>query len=115
MPFKFADIFFVAFALFACLIFLLKPYGTESKQLVLLSGDKKIILPYIDGVVHLKDITGKNMLLEVKNGSATMISSSCSDKICINSGKIDKCGEAIICMPNETAVMIDCLGDNYED
>lgn len=110
MGFKLADIFFTAAAACVSLFFILRPPGDKPKRLLLLTGDKRITLPFTDGVIDLKKYTGRPMTLEVKDGGARMTDSSCPDKVCINSGRIDDCGHMIICMPNGAAVMIDCAG-----
>lgn len=110
MRFRLADVFFVAAAVCVSLFFILKPAGDQPKRLLLLTGERKITLPFMNGEIDLKKYTGRNMTLEVKDGGAMMKNSSCPDKICIKAGRIESCGDMIICMPNGTAVMIDCKG-----
>ena len=115
MPIKLTDIFVILIAVAASIFFLLRPQTGDFKRLTLIHGDEKILLPYLDGIVNLKEYTGKNMLLEIVQGKARITHSDCPDKICVKSGFIDKCGEALVCMPNETAVIIECRDKDYEN
>lgn len=51
-----------------------------------LNKDGEIILPH-------------NTVI-IKDGKAYMKDADCSDKTCINQGKISKVGEAVVCLPN---------------
>ena len=47
------------------------------------------------------------MIFTVLNGKISVTESDCHDKICIRTGSISRVGEAIICVPNRTAVTIE--------
>jgi len=61
------------------------------------SKDKNSILT-IEG-------TKGNLLLNIENKKARVISSSCTHKTCINSGSIAFPGESIVCIPNELMIL----------
>lgn len=47
----------------------------------------------------------------VENGEIYVADSTCSDKVCIRSGRISKSGEGIICAPNRVSIEIDGKSD----
>jgi hypothetical protein len=47
------------------------------------------------------------MVLQIRNGSAKVISSSCKHKTCMNHGIINRAGQNIICIPNRIRVSIE--------
>jgi len=44
--------------------------------------------------------------IKVHNGGVEMIESSCSDKICVQSGHIKKSSDRIVCMPNKVVIKV---------
>lgn len=53
----------------------------------------------------------ENVIIEVNGGKIRVLSSDCTDKICMHNGFISKVGESIICMPNKLIIEI---RSNYE-
>lgn len=53
----------------------------------------------------------ENVIIEVDGGKIRVLSSDCTDKICMHNGFISKVGESIICMPNKLIIEI---RSNYE-
>lgn len=55
--------------------------------------------------------TDREIVLEhntavIKDGKAFMLSADCKNQICVNSGKISKRGECIVCLPNRVILEI---------
>lgn len=48
-----------------------------------------------------------DMVFTVLNGKISVTESGCHDKICVRTGSISRAGEAIICVPNRTAVTLE--------
>ena len=48
-----------------------------------------------------------NVVIEVKEGRVRVVESSCFQKICVNTGWINKPGQNIICLPNKVLVTIE--------
>lgn len=48
-----------------------------------------------------------DMVFTVLDGKISVTESGCHDKICVRTGSISRAGEAIICVPNRTAVTIE--------
>ena len=52
------------------------------------------------------------VVVVVKNGEIYVTQSTCTDKVCMRSGKASKTGEGIICAPNRVSIQID--GNNAD-
>ena len=48
-----------------------------------------------------------NVVIACENGEIYVKESTCTDKVCMRSGKISKSGEGIICAPNRVSIEID--------
>lgn len=48
-----------------------------------------------------------NVVIACENGEIYVKESTCTDKVCMRSGKISKSGEGIICAPNRVSIQID--------
>lgn len=66
-------------------------YGVYS-----LSEDRNIEVA--DGE-HINHIT-------IKDGAVSMVSSSCANQVCVNTGAISRAGQTIVCLPNRVIVEI---------
>ena len=53
-----------------------------------------------------RTVVVNNVVVEVSRSGAKIISSTCSDKLCVNSGEINKAGELIYCAPQGVLVRI---------
>lgn len=52
-----------------------------------------------------------NVVIACENGEVFVTESTCTDKVCMRSGKISKSGEGIICAPNRVSIEIDGKSD----
>ncbi len=59
--------------------------------------------------VHSRGITLK---IDVSNGFVSVVSSSCPDHVCEQTGKISRSGQAIICIPAQVVIEISGEGGN---
>lgn len=67
-------------------------------------NEKKIDLPENS----IFDVYGKegSIKVEISGRKVRILDSSCPNKICVNSGWINKNGESIICLPNRAIIKI---------
>ncbi len=105
------DIILIAVVLVVAIAGLLVFYLTQK------SGDTVVVT--IDGVIYneyplnkdievdIPGINGGTNHLVIKDGFADMTDADCPDKICVDSRKISKTGESIICLPNKVVVKIE--------
>lgn len=69
----------------------------EIVKIVNLTDTNNIIVNGYDG--------GTNTVV-IENGTVYMTEADCPDKICVNTGKISKIGETIVCLPHRVVVEI---------
>ena len=55
--------------------------------------------------ISLEDY-GVNIILRLQNSHIQFLSSDCPDKVCINSGILQKENDMAVCLPNKTSVVI---------
>ncbi len=55
------------------------------------------------------------VVIVISNGEAFVTESTCTDKVCVRSGKITREGEGIICAPNRVSVEINGENKNAPD
>lgn len=87
-----------------CIIALLLFLPKKSGQTVIITQDNSVLyrLPLgTDKTVQLDNCTVK-----IENGFAFMESSNCGNQICVNTGKISKTGEQVICLPNKVIIEV---------
>lgn len=91
----------------AAAYFLTGIFSSDETRAVITRGGETV------GVVSLRQDgeysfpeTG-DMVFTVLNGKISVTESGCHDKICVRTGSISRAGEAIICVPNRTAVTIE--------
>ena len=88
---------------------------SESGEYVKVSVDGVVL-----GVYSLSDereisLNGGTNVLKIENGSAFIVSADCPDHTCVNTGKISKVGQSIICLPNKVTVTVIGNADNGVD
>ena len=54
------------------------------------------------------------MVFTVRGGAVSVTESGCGDRICVRTGAISHTGEAIICVPNKTAVTVEGSGTDVD-
>lgn len=59
-----------------------------------------------DTVYTIHTENGEKNVLEIKNGSAQIISADCPDKLCVHQKKISKQGETLVCLPHKVVVSV---------
>ena len=60
-----------------------------------------------DYTFEVKSENGGVNTIQVKDGKIGVISADCPDKICVNTGKITKAGESVICVPAHVSVTVE--------
>ena len=51
----------------------------------------------------------------IKDGSVSMIFSDCKNQVCVNTGKVSKTSQSIVCLPNKVMVEIESGGEPEYD
>ena len=88
---------------FVLSIVLLIPFSKQGSRVVV-KQDNKII--YNESININKTVdTGANTVI-IKDGVVYISDATCKNQVCVNTGKISKKGESIICLPNKVIVEI---------
>lgn len=90
----------VAFVLSMVLLFFFSKQGSR----VVIKQDNEIIYDKSIGINETVD-TGTNTVI-ISDGVVYMSDATCKNQICVNTGKISKKGESIVCLPNKVIVEI---------
>ncbi len=94
----------------------LLPLGQGAGTRVVVSSDDRIIFVAPldkDQRIELDGPLGIT-ILQIKNGGARVISSPCTQKICIGMGEARHAGDLLACVPNQLVIRIEGDG-NGED
>lgn len=90
----------MAVVLSIALLFSFSKKGTN----VVIKQDDKVIY---DNSINVNETiqTGTNTII-IRDGEVYVSEANCKNQICVNSGKISKKGESIVCLPNKVIVEI---------
>lgn len=58
-------------------------------------------------IIFISDGDGCCVEIEVADGRARVLSSTCPDKICVGCGWLENKGESAVCLPNKVVVRIE--------
>ena len=85
-------------------IVIVKVDGTVVKELPLNQDDEFTVSGFQGGI---------NSII-IRNGSVLASDADCPDKLCVKTGKINRAGETIVCLPHRVVVEIkmDSVSDN---
>lgn len=103
------DIILILLVLVVCAVgfFLINSGDTGTDATIKVDGEVVATISLnSDGEYSFEGVT-----VSVENGEILVKSSTCSDKVCVNSGKISKSGEGIICAPNRFSIEINGKGN----
>ncbi len=90
-------------AAFVLSVILLITFSKQGSRVVI-KQDNEII--YDESISINKTVKTDTNTVVIKDGVVYMSDASCKNQICVNSGKISKKGESIVCLPNKTVVQI---------
>ena len=66
-----------------------------------------------DASYTINGANGGTNLLVIEDGTARIEEASCPDGICVNTGRISRSGQSIVCLPNKVVVeIISAQGDD---
>ena len=74
-------------------------------KVVVVKQDNKIV--YSGDLSKNNTITLEHNTVCIEGGKAYMEDSDCKNRICINTGKISKSGETVVCLPNRVIIEIE--------
>lgn len=108
------DFIAVAAVLLVALALFLAPLSaSNSAQYVKIIADGKEQLVSIhEDREYIISSNGHSLTVNIEDGEASILHSTCSDKVCVNSGKINRGGEVVVCAP--ALVSIEIVGETEE-
>lgn len=101
------DIAFIAAVLAAAAVYWsAKIFSGDQPYAVISKGGETVAEIPLDSFGDYAFPETGDMVFTVGNDGIFVSESGCPDKICMRTGKISRTGEAIICVPNRTAVTV---------
>ena len=88
---------------FVLSIVLLIPFSKQGSRVVV-KQDNKIV--YNESININKTVDTPTNTVIIKDGIVYISDATCKNQVCVNTGKISKKGESIICLPNKVIVEI---------
>ncbi len=88
---------------FVLSIVLLIPFSKQGSRVVV-KQDNKIV--YNESININKTVDTPTNTVIIKDGIVYISNATCKNQVCVNTGKISKKGESIICLPNKVIVEI---------
>lgn len=110
------DAVILCIILLLTLLWLLIPRITgPSGAYAVITADGEVIarIPLGENGTYTFPETG-DMVFTVENGSVAVTSSGCGDMTCVRTGVVSSPGEAIVCVPNKTAVTVEGAEDSAD-
>jgi len=111
---KIGDIIVIAAVIFASLALLCFSLFLRSDNAVLLVsyGDSEVCYDLDEDRVITVENNGHTLIIEIKEGKASVISSTCDGQDCVNMGAIPSAHTSIACLP--ARVFIKIISDGVE-
>lgn len=80
----------------------------EGKEVLVKVGNRPVqkVSLRMDKRINVEGEKG-SVVIEVKEGRVRVVESSCFQKICVNTGWINKPGQNIVCLPNKVLITIE--------
>lgn len=105
---KIADILIIVLLLaFSMLPLINLLYSSSDDTLVKITSGERVTYHSLDMQREQKiENNGHTLTVKIAEGSVSVISSDCEDKICKQSGSISRVGSAIVCLPADTVIEI---------
>ena len=106
------DLIIIITILILCgVLFAIKGTSSAGNSFVVTVNGKSVFEESLNGEYLEKNFNGVTICRE--NGAVFIKSSSCKDKICVRTGKIQKKGESAVCVPNGVVVTIKGTSNNH--
>ena len=108
MKLKILDFTAVFFSVCVIIAFSILVYGDKNgePEVFIQSREGTFIYPLKeDRIINVSGPIGTTVI-SIKDGGVRVVSSPCTDKICINAGILDKKGSWTACLPNKVLVRV---------
>ena len=114
--FGYADVFAYILVILAAFLLLFSGNGrAEPKKAIISVGDTVSEYALTENKTFEIENSGIKLTVVIENGAVYVKNSDCHDAICVDTGKISKTGQVIVCAPAMVAIRIDGeTGDGYD-
>ena len=108
------DIILITILLMVTLLFLMMQnfFGKDGAEVVVMQ-DGKVMYEFSledelkgDNALRIETTAGYN-ILEIKDGTASVINADCPDGLCVKQKAISKQGESLICLPHKLVITVE--------
>ena len=97
---------YACIVLVAALLFCFGLKSSDTSSLVVKIGnEEKVYSLQNDRVFNVKN-NGHTMVVQIKDGTVSVKSTDCPDKVCLHSGAISRTSQIIVCAPAEISLRI---------
>ena len=115
--FKMGDIVVISAVLLLAVILFIGIYIPKSGKPLCLNakynGKSEVYSLQEDSEFEIKS-NGYTLKVEIKNGSARVISCDCPDNTCVNTGSISNAGQVIACVPARVTLTLEGEEEGYD-
>ncbi|MGN0453489.1 MAG: NusG domain II-containing protein [Ruminococcus sp.] len=118
--FRLADLAVIALVLtaFAAGVAMLCHFSSSGTRIALITVNgreyKSIALDEVTAPYELTVEGECTVLVQISSEGVRFVSSECDDKLCINTGLVDRPGESAVCLPARVAVKLICEDNSGE-
>lgn len=111
---KLGDIVVIAVVLLIALaLFAVRFFGrSDNNTLVVACGNNEVFYDLDEDRVFTVENNGHTLVIEIKEGRARVISSTCAGQDCVNMGEISQNNSSVACLPARVFVKI--VSDSVE-
>lgn len=79
----------------------------EAKSVRIQCGDTVSVYPLSEPREIVLENRGYTVRVVIENASVSVADSTCRDRICVSSGKADRAGEVIVCLPAHILIAVE--------
>ncbi|MGM9626279.1 MAG: NusG domain II-containing protein [Eubacteriales bacterium] len=83
------------------------PESDEALNVRIQCGDTVSVYPLSEPREIVLENRGYTVRVVIENASVSVADSTCRDKICVSSGKADRAGEVIVCLPAHILIAVE--------
>lgn len=62
---------------------------------------------YLENISQSQTVTVSSVDIRIEKNCVYVVSATCPDKLCENTGKISRSGQSIVCLPNKVSVTLE--------
>ncbi len=108
--FRKGDIAVIAAIVAAALLFAYGSFSKNDNPKAVITVDGEVIetidLSSVSERIVITPETNPEVVIVAENGAIRFDSAECEDKLCVNSGSLDRSGDTAVCLPAKTVITV---------